>query len=89
MPDFMTRCLIMLSVDTVRKVSLEVRHQQENEEVGPGLMESLRIKMLVQGDTPEVTRSVRVEFSSEADLFFQYVHEIDEEGEAVHPRFHR
>jgi hypothetical protein len=63
-----------------REVPLEIRHQQENEEVGPGVMETLRIKILVQGETPGTVRSLRVEFSSEADLFFQYVHELDEEG---------
>lgn len=45
-------------------------------------MEQIKVKMLAQGSREEPT-AVRVELSSEADLFFHYVHTIDEEGYAV------
>lgn len=40
------------------------------------------MKVLLLGED-ENPQSVRVELSSEADLFFLYVHELDEQGFAV------
>jgi hypothetical protein len=64
------------------QVPFEVRNQQqpgEESEVRHGTIESIKVKMLLLGrdDAPQ---SLRLEFSSEADLFFHYMHIIDESG---------
>ena len=63
------------------QVPFEVRNQQHatEEEVRHGTIESIKVKMLLLG-TDESPSSVRLEFSSEADLFFHYMHIIDETG---------
>lgn len=65
----------------VFQVPLEVRNQQQpgEEEVQHGTLESIKVKILILGND-ESPSSVRVEFSSEADLFFHYMHIIDESG---------
>ena len=62
-----------------REVPLEIRHQHSNEYVRGGTMETLKIKLLILGpeDSPS---SIRVELSSESDLFFHYIHCIEEIG---------
>lgn len=62
-----------------REVPLEIRNQQGNEEVKQGTLESIKVKMLLLGPD-ESPISVRLEFSSEADLFYHYMHIIDENG---------
>ena len=63
-----------------REVPFELRVQQASE--GPsrvGTLEAIKCKMLIQGDEHQPS-AVRVELSSEADLFFHYSHMIDETG---------
>ncbi len=66
-----------------RECPFEVRVQDTTE--GPqqiGSLEAIKVKCLLLGedDNPQ---SVRIELSSEADLFYQYTHELDESGFAV------
>ena len=44
-----------------------------------GTLEAIKAKVLVLGDE-HTLQSIRVELSSEADLFFHYMHVIDEPG---------
>eukprot|EP00753_Platysulcus_tardus_P001184 PLAT11134.1.p1 GENE.PLAT11134.1~~PLAT11134.1.p1 ORF type:complete len:273 (+),score=76.93 PLAT11134.1:3-821(+) len=55
---------------------------EEADGIERGSLESTKVKLLVLGDdaAPE---SVRVELSSESDLFFHYMHVIDEVGYRV------
>lgn len=62
-----------------REVSMEIRNQTGAEEVRQGTMESIKVKMLLLGNE-ESPSAIRVELSSEADLFFHYVHVIDGDG---------
>lgn len=63
-----------------REVPFELRVQE-----GPdapqqvGTLEAIKVKVLVLGDD-SAPQGVRVELSSEADLFFHYMHVIDEAG---------
>lgn len=63
-----------------REVPLELRVQESVD--GPqqvGTMEALKVKVLVQGDD-EGPICVRVEMSSESDLFYYYAHTQNEAG---------
>jgi hypothetical protein len=61
-----------------REAPLELR-LQTNEEAPQeiGTLEAILCKVLVQGDGAHPT-SVKVELSSESDLFFHYTHQLDE-----------
>ncbi|CAM9571902.1 unnamed protein product [Chrysoparadoxa australica] len=59
-----------------REVPFELRVQENTD--GPqqvGTLEAIRVKVLLLGDD-DAPQSVRMELSSEADLFFHYTHEI-------------
>ena len=45
-----------------------------------GTLEAIKVKLLVLGEPEGSVTSVRMELSSEADLFFHYTHQIDEAG---------
>lgn len=62
-----------------REVPLEICHQHNNESIRNGTVETLKIKLLILGpeDSPS---SIKVELSSEADLFFHYMHSIEGTG---------
>lgn len=62
-----------------REVPVECRTRSGTEEARQGVLESIKVKMLMLGadDSPS---SIRIEISSEADLFFHYMHAIDEQG---------
>ena len=61
-----------------REVSAEIR-QDDAEEHAVGEMQALKVKVLLLGgdDAPE---AVRLEASSEGDLFFHYYHTLDFDG---------
>jgi hypothetical protein len=50
------------------------------------LLQGFKVKILLLGED-ESPQAVRVELSSEADLFFHYAHDIDETGFAVSKPF--
>eukprot|EP00904_Undaria_pinnatifida_P006602 jgi/Undpi1/3071/HiC_scaffold_15.g06447.m1 len=61
-----------------REVPFELRVQESAD--GPqqvGTLEAIKVKVLLLGDDP-APQSVRVELSSEADLFYHYTHRTDE-----------
>ncbi|CAM9161519.1 unnamed protein product [Pylaiella littoralis] len=61
-----------------REVPFELRVQESAD--GPqqvGTLEAIKVKVLMLGDDT-APRSVRVELSSEADLFYHYTHSTDE-----------
>lgn len=60
-----------------REVPCECRTRQSGEEARQGVLESLKVKMLLLG-SDEAPASIRIELSSEADLFFHYLHVLDE-----------
>ena len=63
-----------------REVPFELRVQQMAD--GPqevGTLEAVRVKVLLLGDE-SAPSAVRVELTSENDLFFNYVHTLDEAG---------
>eukprot|EP00636_Phaeomonas_parva_P015715 CAMPEP_0118862648 /NCGR_PEP_ID=MMETSP1163-20130328/7776_1 /TAXON_ID=124430 /ORGANISM="Phaeomonas parva, Strain CCMP2877" /LENGTH=171 /DNA_ID=CAMNT_0006796571 /DNA_START=149 /DNA_END=661 /DNA_ORIENTATION=+ len=63
-----------------REVPFELRVQQNQD--GPsqvGTLEAIKVKILLQGDDARPS-AVRIELSSEADLFYHYAHLIDEAG---------
>lgn len=64
-----------------REVPIEVRQSNETSPsiITTGVMESIKVKVLIQGLTESPT-SIRVELSSEADLFFYYAHVLNEES---------
>lgn len=60
-----------------REVPLEIRHlPSEEDQSNRGIFEPVWVKVLISGQQacPSI---VRVELSSECDLFFQYVHSIE------------
>lgn len=61
---------------------VEIRHYYGSARVQQGQLVHIKVKMLAQGSREEPT-SVRVELSSETDLFFHYVHTIDEDAFAL------
>jgi len=64
-----------------REVPIECRTRSGTEDARQGVLESIKVKMLLleSEDTPS---SIRIELSSEADLFFHYMHVIDQAGYA-------
>jgi hypothetical protein len=60
-----------------REVPFEVRTKFGEEPARPGQLELIKVKILTMGpdDSPSV---VRLEMSSESDLFFHYMHIVDE-----------
>jgi hypothetical protein len=60
-----------------REVPFEVRSRFGEEQSKPGQLELIKVKILIMGtdDSPTV---VRVEMSSESDLFFHYMHMVDD-----------
>mmetsp|Transcript_26366 Transcript_26366/g.26613 ORF Transcript_26366/g.26613 Transcript_26366/m.26613 type:complete len:214 (-) Transcript_26366:133-774(-) len=63
-----------------REVPMEIRnHIQGETEIRPGSLEAIKVKILVLGPDDSPT-SIRLEFTSEADLFFSYMHRIDRTG---------
>lgn len=59
------------------QVPVEVRNQTGEEPVRQGTTETIKVKILVLGSEQEPSL-IRIELSSEADLFFHYVHVIDQ-----------
>ena len=63
-----------------REVPFELRSAQGNEEPREvGALEAIRVKILALGDEGAFT-GLRVELTSESNLFFHYVHELDIAG---------
>lgn len=63
-----------------REVPLELRYQESRD--GPqdvGTLEAIKVKVLVLGSDAE-PEALRIELSSETDLFFHYTHTVDESG---------
>ena len=63
-----------------REVPFELRLQESND--GPqevGTLEAIKVKILILGEDGN-PNSLRIELSSENDLFFHYMHLIDESG---------
>eukprot|EP00638_Chattonella_subsalsa_P005567 CAMPEP_0117755376 /NCGR_PEP_ID=MMETSP0947-20121206/13413_1 /TAXON_ID=44440 /ORGANISM="Chattonella subsalsa, Strain CCMP2191" /LENGTH=227 /DNA_ID=CAMNT_0005574695 /DNA_START=237 /DNA_END=920 /DNA_ORIENTATION=- len=63
-----------------REVPFELRVQESSD--GPqqvGTLEAIKVKILLMGED-DSPASVRVEVSSEADLFFHYTHQLDTSG---------
>lgn len=59
-----------------REVPMEIRHHYTGDEsISTGTLEAIKVKMLILGqdDSP---RSIRLELSSENDLFFHFSHSI-------------
>ena len=44
-----------------------------------GTLEAIKVKILIFGPD-EAPSSIRIELTSEADLFFHYVHSLDEDS---------
>jgi hypothetical protein len=64
-----------------REAPFELRIQDPNS--GPqevGTLEAIRVKVLVMNDENNHINNVRVELTSENDLFFHYTHQIDEDS---------
>lgn len=62
-----------------REVPLEIRHQNSDQVTRQGSVETLKVKLLILG-SEGAPKCIRLEASSEADLFFHYVHVIEETG---------
>jgi Centriolar protein SAS N-terminal len=63
-----------------REVPLEIRHHSViDNDSKSGTFESIKVKILITG-SEDAPSSIRVELSSEADLFFHFMHEIEEAG---------
>ena len=58
-------------------VFLRMMEQQHSD--GDLALEAIKVKILLLGDEG-APHSIRVELSSEADLFFHYMHVVDEVG---------
>ena len=57
---------------------MEIRHHYAGDDsISTGTLEAIKVKMLVLGND-ENPSSIRLELSSESDLFFHYIHMIDE-----------
>ena len=70
-----------------REVPIELRSDKalassEDGVQGGGVLESIKVKMTVKGPE-EAPTSMRLEMTSEADLFFSYMHEINDEAYRV------
>ncbi|GMI62599.1 hypothetical protein ScalyP_jg1629 [Parmales sp. scaly parma] len=62
-----------------REVPFELRMDVQNGPQQVGTLEAIKAKVLVLGDE-HCLQSIRIELSSEADLFYHYIHVIDESG---------
>lgn len=63
-----------------REVPFELRaHEFAEGPAESGSLEAIKVKILVLGDEHSPV-SLRVECTSESDLFFYYIHNLDEEG---------
>jgi|Transcript_30457 hypothetical protein len=62
-----------------REIPLEVRYERSDEELRHGSIETIKMKILIQGIEEDPT-SIRLEISSEADLFFHYCHALEQNG---------
>ena len=63
-----------------REVPFELRVQQaENAPQEVGTLEAVKVKILLLGDE-RAFNAIRVELTSENDLFFNYTHTLDSEG---------
>jgi hypothetical protein len=60
-----------------KEVPTEIRYQGEDQEISQGYLETLKMKLLIVGEE-ESPSAIRLELSSETDLFFHYIHNIDE-----------
>lgn len=58
---------------------MEIRTQQGDERPKQGTLELIKVKICMLGPEDSPT-AVRMEVSSEADLFFHYTHIVDERG---------
>lgn len=63
-----------------REVPIEVRTQVGTEDPEQGTLEAIHVKMLALGQDNDSTSAIRIEFTSEVDLFFHYVHYMDDIG---------
>jgi len=62
-----------------KEVPLELRLQEANsDQQDVGTLEGIRTRVLVQGE-PQAPQVLKIEFTSEADLFFNYASMINEE----------
>eukprot|EP00347_Sterkiella_histriomuscorum_P017734 403348200 len=64
-----------------REAPFELRIQDPNN--GPqevGTLEAIRVKILVLGDDNNHIQNVKIELTSENDLFFHYTHIVDEDS---------
>jgi len=63
-----------------REIPLELRLQEvAHESQDAGTLENIRVRVLAQGDAPRPS-AIKIEFTSESDLFFNYGSMIDEES---------
>lgn len=62
-----------------REIPLEVRYERSDEELRHGSIETIKMKLLILGREEEPI-SIRLEISSEADLFFHYCHDLEPNG---------
>jgi Centriolar protein SAS N-terminal domain len=60
-----------------RELPVEIRESETPDELGQ--LHQLKAKILVLGEESE-PQAIRVEVSSESDLFFHYYHTVDDEG---------
>lgn len=56
------------------------RTQQGTEDPEQGTLETIQVKILVLGQDNDATSAIRIELSSEVDLFFHYTHAMDEQS---------
>ncbi|CAE7631357.1 SASS6 [Symbiodinium microadriaticum] len=62
-----------------REVPMEIRHHYAGDEsISTGTLEAIKVKVLLLG-SDENPSSIRLELSSESDLFFHYIHMIDDQ----------
>lgn len=62
-----------------REVPFELRKNESASTAQSGILEAVRVKVLVMGEDGAV-QDVRVEISAESDLFFHYFHEMNEQA---------
>lgn len=62
-----------------REVPFELRQHNADGHQEVGTLEAIKVKILVMGDEP-VPVALRIELTSENDLFFHYTHNLDEHG---------
>ncbi len=59
-----------------REVPFELRLEDSNGPQEVGSLEGIRVKLLIIGEESNPNQ-IRIEISSESDLFFHYTHEYD------------